>query len=928
MAKKKIKSGQVFLTARDMLNGYVAQSQDVNIHNLTPLQMIPEEEKDETWKKWNLDWLERFGLTQLQTSSRNILKNYQLANGILDKRDYVISPDNDMTDIVATLSPNQQDVLPIKFYPIIPNVVNVLRGEFSKRDSRIIAKAVDEFSTNEALEYKQKLLTDIFVQKALAKKQADLAAMGADFETQDPEQQKQLQQEMDTAKALAEAETKFKSYVGRAEQWANHILKRDYERFNMYELESDGFSDMLIADREFWHINITDADYRLELWEPWKVFYHKSPHVKYTADGNHVGRILMMSIPDVIDTYGHKMTEDQLLDLKNQYRTLSSFPGVVDSQRDQENLYTDFSKPYPNNYTNVTWQKFMDGNLSDKLNGRPATNRAFDMSWHDLYSSGNYMSDAFTNGPGMVRVTEAYWKSQKRVGYLNWIKKDGTIVQDIVDENYKVTEKPIYNLSLNKCKSKETLVLGEHIDWIWINEVRYGIKINSALSSWYVKNYSDGEPIYIGGDPIPFQFKSKDNIYGCKLPVEGRIFSERGSQSSSLVDKMKPHQISFNIVNNQIIEYLADEIGNVFVLDPNSIPRNSMGGEWGKHNYQMFHQVMKDHQIAAVDPSIRNTESATNFSHFQVVDLSKTNQIMTRIQLAEYFKTEAFAVVGITPQRVGATTASETATGVQQAVNNSYAQTEIYFDQHMNHLMPRVRQMMLDAAQFTNATKPKSRVAYNNSDDENIIFDIDGYELLLRQFDVYSRSTADVKALLQKLEQLAMQMTSAGGSLVDIAQVMTSQSPAEIISKLREGEAKREQQVEAQREHEQQLQQQQQAFIEEQDRKAEENENYWKERDEAKEIYIAEIKALGFGKDNDLDSNNIPDVLEVSKFQHLQGMDAQKQAILERQEAFKQQKQNQDIALADRKLAIEREKMKSKERIEKTKLKNKVAGEK
>lgn len=100
-----------------------------------------------------------------------------------------------------------------------------------------------------------------------------------------------------------------------------------------------------------------------------------------------------------------------------------------------------------------------------------------------------------------------------------------------------------------------------------------GVKINSSLSTYYTRNFSDFEPIYISGDPIPFQFKGKNNLYGCKLPVEGKIFSERNTRSSSLVDKMKPHQINYNIVNNQIVEMLADEIGNVMVFDQNMIPR-------------------------------------------------------------------------------------------------------------------------------------------------------------------------------------------------------------------------------------------------------------------------------------------------------------------------------------------------------------------
>ena len=43
--------------------------------------------------------------------------------------------------------------------------------------------------------------------------------------------------------------------------------------------------------------------------------------------------------------------------------------------------------------------------------------------------------------------------------------------QEIIDETYKITEKPIYNTNLFKEKTKDNLIQGEHIDWISINEV-------------------------------------------------------------------------------------------------------------------------------------------------------------------------------------------------------------------------------------------------------------------------------------------------------------------------------------------------------------------------------------------------------------------------------------------------------------------------
>lgn len=919
---KKIKKDAVVLTARQMLNGYVANNYDYNIYNMTPLQMIPHTEKDEDWKKWNMDWLERAGLRQLYKESRRLRKNYALANGILDKSDYIIGPENDMSDMISLIAKDNENTLPIKFYPLIPNVINVLVGEFSKRDNRIIVKAVDEQSMNEAFEYKQKLLLDILTKQAEVKKLEELQEMGLDAQSQDPEVQKQVQEQLDTAKQLATAETKFKTFRGVAEQWANHMIEVDNDRFDMYQKEIDGFRDMLVADREFWHIRVKEDDYELELWNPINTFYHKSPDVYYTSEGNYIGRIMVMSVPDIIDKYGSMMTEEQLLDLKNHYRTLNSFPIVTDGLRDQEMWYTNFSRP--DGRTNVTWQKFMDGQVGNML-ANPTSNNAF--SWYDLNNNPSSINYDI-NGPGMVRVTEAYWKSQKRVGELTKIERDGTIIKDIVTEEFIVTEKPIYNQAIIKQKTKDNLLYGEHIDWIWVNEVRWGVKLNSSLSTYYTRNYSDFEPIYLCGDPIPFQFKGTGNLYGCKLPVEGKIFSERNSCSSGIVDKMKPHQINYNIVNNQIVEMLADEVGNVIVIDQNTIPRNSLKGQWGPYNFPMFHQIMKDYQIAAIDPSIRNTESNNSFSHFQQVDMSKTNQIATRLELARHFKDECFSLVGITPQRVGDVAASETATGTQQAVNNSYSQTEPLFDQHMNHLMPRVRQMMIEAAQYVNCNKPVSRLTYLNSNEENVFFDIQGDKLLLRDLQIRCKSTANIKAMMEQLKQLAMQNNTAGGTLYELSQMMVAKSPAEIIAKLKIAEDKRQQNMEAEQQHQMQMLQQQQAIQQEVEQKIMDNENYWREREIQKDIYIAEIKALGYAEDTDIDQSGIPDSLEVDKFLHQQGIDSNKQLLEQSKISLQERKLRSDEIMADKKMRLERDKLVSKEKIEKMKLRNPVSGEK
>ena len=113
-----------------------------------PLQFIPKSEKDDEWAAWNLDWVEWQGLKQIRRNARRLMKNYKLAKGIIDKSDYIVEEDNEYRDIVEILTKEDQSALELKFYPIIPNVINVLVAEFAKRSTKLVYRAVDDISYN------------------------------------------------------------------------------------------------------------------------------------------------------------------------------------------------------------------------------------------------------------------------------------------------------------------------------------------------------------------------------------------------------------------------------------------------------------------------------------------------------------------------------------------------------------------------------------------------------------------------------------------------------------------------------------------------------------------------------------------------------------------------------------------------------------
>ena len=816
-----------------------------------PIQFISEKEKNEEWRAWNLDWLEFQGMKQLRRNARRLMKNYKLAKGIIDKADYIVEEDNEMADLIDTLTKEDESALELKFYPIIPNVINVLCNEFSKRSSRIMFKAMDDISHNEMMEEKRNMVEKVLLEDAERKMMMEMMAMGIELDSE--EMQKALAPE--TLQQLPEIEGFFrKDYKSMIEQWASHQMSVDEERFKLQELEERGFKDMLITDREFWHFKMNEDDYELELWNPLLTFYHKSPDVRYISQGNWVGKMDMMSVSDVIDKFGWMMTQDQLESLEAIYPVRSAGYAVQGYQND--GTYYDPTKSHEWNtempslgyrqYASLYDTKFGTGDIVEWILSDSEDTVDFGKSH-------------------LLRVSTIYWKSQRKIGHLTKITEEGEIIQDIITEEYKVTDKPLYNTAIYKQKSKDNLIFGEHIDWIWINETWGGVKIGpNRPAFWGMNNPGGINPIYLGlngGKPgrVPFQFKGDATLYGCKLPVEGSVFGDRNTRSISLVDLMKPYQIGYNIVNNQIADILVDELGTVIMLDQNSLPRHSMGEDWGKNNLAKAYVAMKNFQMLPLDTSITNTENALNFQHYQVLNLEQTNRLLSRVNLASYFKNQAFEVIGLNPQRMGQAIAQQTATGIEQAMSASYAQTEQYFIQHSDNLMPRVHQMRTDLAQYYHSNKPSVRLQYITGKDEKVNFEINGTELLMRDLNIFCTTKTNSRAVMEQLKQLAINNNTTGASIYDLGNVIKSESIAELTGVLKNAEKKTQ---DARQSEIQQQQEMQQQMIESQERQKQMDLQFKAEQadmDRQTQLTVAEIRAAGYGAGVDINQNQVSD---------------------------------------------------------------------
>ena len=865
-----------------------------------PVQFLQRKDKTEDWGAWNMDWLEMQGLKQIRRNARRLMKNYKLANGIIDKTDYIMEEDNESGELIDILTKQDESAFELKFFPIIPNIINVMVGEFAKRNDKITYRAVDDISFNEMMEAKRMMIEQTLVAHGEKKMQETIERMGLNLE--DEEQAAQAQQMMspENIKSLPEIEEFFrKDYRAVIEEWATHQHEVDEERFTMKEMETTAFRDMLTTDREFWHFKMNEDDYDIELWNPVLTFYHKSPEARYISQSNWVGRVDLMTISDVVDKYGYKMTDDQLQSLEAIY-PVNSAGYIIPGQQNDGSFYdATRSHDWNTQGPSLGMRQFLAARDTFVNTGDDIIMKIV----NDSESAQDY------NDMSLLRVTTCYWKSQRMVGHLSKIDENGQLLDMIIDENYKVTSKPVYDTTVIKNKSRENLIYGEHIDWIWINQVWGGTKVGPNRPAFFGNNDTLGfEPIYLDVKPLRFQFKGDFTLYGCKLPVEGAIFSERNTKSVSLVDKMKPYQIGYNLVNNQISDILIDELGTIIMLDQNALPRHSMGEDWGKDNYAKAFVAMKNFQMLPLDTSITNTENALNFQHYQVLNLEQTNRLMSRIQLSNYFKTQCFESIGISPQRLGAVNGQDTAQGIEQAINMSYSQTEMYFTQHSEYLMPRVHQMRTDLAQFYNSTKPSLRLQYVTGMDEKVNFQINGTELLARDLNIFISTKVNQRQVIEQIRGLALNNNTSGASIYDLGNLVKADSMAEITSVMKGIEDKttkaKQQEMQAMQEAERMRQEGESARLEaklkyEAEQAALNREN---------QIQVAEIRSAGFTAMNDRDENKQSDYIDTLEYLDKKNAKQTDQALSRERDL------NKNIT-EQRKLELSRQQIESKERI-------------
>lgn len=883
-----------------------------------PRQQLPLKKKLEEmdkygnskWMKDCLDSLEALGRYQFYQNLA-LRDNYRIVSKEFDLKHYMDS--SNYYDITSAVTQEFEVPYHLKHYDIIGKAIMMLVGEYVKKPDIFFVRASDSESTNERVRVKTQLLQSYMQQEIQKEITRKLVEMGLDPDRKEFKDEQEAQQYQEEIKQkykelTPEGIEKYMKYDYRtsAEHWGQAVLSNDRIRFNFKELEKVEFTDMLIADRCFSHMYLTPTGYNLEYWNPINTFFHQSPEVRYVEEGDYAGRVFYMNKSQAIDRFGWRMQEEQIRML---------YPKDMTDRAG--NVYGEFFNatqfPFPayRDYANVTTSLGYDPFNNTPVGNLPA------LTTEDLNTG--FPNYQFATGD-LVQITEGYWRSQRRIGFLKTIDPEtGEPISTMVDDNFVPSQFGIEELKNTSVAKGLDTQPDNTVLWTWVTHIWQGCKINANFSQSVEDR--DRNAIYFDIKPCDFQFKGDYTPFQPKLPICGGVFNNRNAKSNSLVDLMKPYQIAYNAFMNLAYGIAQRNNGKFFIMDARVL---SNFKDWGgEQAAQKAMTIAKELGWLPIDPSSSNLAGGGQFNQFAVHDLDESDKVSRLIQLAVTFEEQGFKQIGITPQRQGQVQASETATGVTASINNSYSVTEPYFENFYNYKRRKLK-MLLDLAQYVASKEKDIILTYTTSDLGNAFIKTTGTEVMLRDLGVNVDNSQDAIQDLEFAKKIALQNNTTGLPMSALISMISLKSPKDIQKALEDAEDKLNQQKQAEQQHQQEMQQEQIKAAKDQQAQQQAFEAQQNQLDRENEIRRAMISSMGF--DQDIQGNNMIDVVEQGKLAIDQSKNAFEQSVQTQQMAQgqmdsirKHQLEKEKVNLTKKQIDLKEKEIKSREQQERLK---------
>jgi len=422
--------------------------------------------------------------------------------------------------------------------------------------------------------------------------------------------------------------------------------------------------------------------------------------------------------------------------------------------------------------------------------------RHHDVDGHLFYKTHDNDPNVYRNR--LVEVVIVYWKSRKRIGFLTYLDPEtGTMEEVEVEDGFRMP-----------AEMKEA---GAKVKYMWVNEVWEGTRIDGRF--------------YVNINPLANQRISLDNPSKCKLPINGRKYSDINSRNVSLVSMGIAYQLNYNIYKYRLELSIARSKDIIAQFDINMIPK--------KWDMDKFMYYVEGTGIAWVDYNKEGIQLSPQ--HQSVLDMS-IKTIQQYIMLLDSILQEWEKLSGVSRQRQGEIGAYEGKASSQQAILQSSHITEDMF-RKFSRLEQRDMQALLDYSKEAWLTGKKGQFVM--PDGTTDFLDLDSMEHLESEYGIFVSDSGKDQLKLDQIKGLTQAMMQNGAKTSTVAEILDAESFPQIKEKLKAAERAQEQLEQAQQQAEQQAQQQAMAM----EQAKVEQESLEKERDRQKDIEVALINA-------------------------------------------------------------------------------------
>lgn len=514
------------------------------------------------------------------------------------------------------------------------------------------------------------------------------------------------------------------------------------------------------------------------------------------------------------------------------------------------------------------------------------------------HSINGFSSNPFEEADN-IHVWHCCWKSLKKIGFVNIINPETGMPEEYqVDETYKETGNEL------------------DVEWKWIIEVWEGYRI--------------GQDIYVGIQPVEYQHISADNPNAQRLPYTGVIYNNTNSRPRSLVSMMKPLQYMYIVLWYRLELAMARDKGKVVTMDITQIPKsmNIDVAKWMHYLSALGVNFVNPYEEGWDIPG-REGGKPSQFNQISALDLTMANTIDQYINLMDKIESMLSEISGVSKQREGSISSNELVGNVERSVVQSAHITEPWFWVH-NQVKKECLTMLLDTVKH--AWKDNRTSIQYVLDDATRAFLTLSDDFFYEDMDIFVEDTTKNQQQIEALKNLMQPAMQNGASLLDIAEIITTDNVTMIRSKLEEIEQKRMEQQQAmeqaQAEREQQMAQIQNEIKEEELmlKEAEMDlKKYEIDSNNATKITVAQLNVYRGAENMDQDGSGVPDVIEIGK----QAIEQQKvnSDIASKQFEFNNKKREMEMKREIENKKIELEKQKMKQEMELQKQKDKAAME-